>query len=76
MIIFHDHKTLSLNFILFCFFVSLCFNIKIPEATAHRCSTKQVLEKFRRIHWKTPALESLFNKVATLVIPEKWDPGT
>ena len=27
----HDQKTLSLNFIL-CFFMSLCFNIKIPEA--------------------------------------------
>ena len=37
------------------------------EAVVRRCSVKKVFLKFRNIHSKTPALDSLFNKVAGLI---------
>ena len=36
------------------------------EAVVCICSSKQVFSKFCKFHRKTPVLESLFNKVATL----------
>ena len=40
--------------------------LKTLEAAAPRCSSKKLLLKFHKIPRKTPALESLFNKVAGL----------
>ena len=37
---------------------------KPSRSTHHRCFVKKgVLKKFRKFQWKTPVLESLFNKV-------------
>ena len=34
--------------------------VPVSEAVAQRCSAKKVFLKFRKIHRKTPVLESLF----------------
>ena len=50
----------------FCTFKNLYISIAKTRSSHRRCSLKKMFQKFRKLHRKTPVLESLFNKVAGL----------